>query len=233
MGLDASGLLLGDSGADVRLARHADVTIDTSGGSPANPVRTSLWQSNLTAVRGLRYLRAERARGRGGLRVCGLAGMTEYSAADVSAFGRYRLHGHCVKELADSDLDALLEDVNMRPEVEAERARRVKAAAPAPPPPAAPRATSPPVTWKALEQALGPVVEALAKRIAAVENRPVMRYVGTFSGSVTYEPGQFVTHGGSLFHCNTTTTDRPGINGGWTLAVKAGRDGRDRRDDER
>ena len=55
--LDASGVLISDSGVEVRTARHATLNLDLTGGSPANPVPVSLFQSDLTALGGLRYLR--------------------------------------------------------------------------------------------------------------------------------------------------------------------------------
>jgi hypothetical protein len=55
--VDAAGVLIGDSGAEVRTAHHATLDLDLSGGSPANPVPVSLWQSGLTALTGLRYVR--------------------------------------------------------------------------------------------------------------------------------------------------------------------------------
>jgi len=46
-----------------------------------------------------------------------------------------------------------------------------------------------------------------------------------------YQPGDTVTWGGSLWHCDEPTSDKPGEPGskGWTLAVKRGRDGKDGR----
>ena len=38
------------------------------------------------------------------------------------------------------------------------------------------------------------------------------------------------TWGGSTFHCNETTTSKPGESKAWTLMVKRGRDGKDGRD---
>ncbi len=161
----------------------------------------------------------------------------EYTPEHLSAFRRYQAHGYTVKELADDELTVLLEDPNFSGEVGKERERRTKALAPPPlppPPPAAPVVTSTPVTWKGLEKALGPVVEAIVKRIVAVENRPVLKDMGTFNGSVKYAAGEIVTHGGSMYHCNVNdTSERPGTSGSWTLCVKSGRDGRDRRDEER
>jgi len=58
-------------------------------------------------------------------------------------------------------------------------------------------------------------------------------FVGVYDGTRTYQRGQIVTHGGSLWHCNTDTTAKPDTDDGakaWTLCVKRGRDGRDLRD---
>lgn len=57
---------------------------------------------------------------------------------------------------------------------------------------------------------------------------PVMIYRGVFREGDEFTPGDTVTWGGSLWHCNETTKDKP--NDGtkaWTLAAKKGRDGRD------
>ncbi|EOL8995759.1 phage gp6-like head-tail connector protein [Cronobacter sakazakii] len=59
---------------------------------------------------------------------------------------------------------------------------------------------------------------------------PVMIYKGVFKSGQDYLPGDTVTWGGSLWHCDNQTQDRPGETGskGWTLATKRGRDGRDK-----
>lgn len=59
---------------------------------------------------------------------------------------------------------------------------------------------------------------------------PVMVYRGVFKSGDEYLPGDTVTWGGSLWHCDTRTQDKPGETGssGWTLAAKRGRDGRDK-----
>lgn len=59
---------------------------------------------------------------------------------------------------------------------------------------------------------------------------PVMVYRGVFKAGSVYQPGDTVTWGGSLWHCDDATGDKPGeVNSkGWTLAAKRGRDGRDR-----
>ncbi|MFK3708181.1 phage gp6-like head-tail connector protein [Klebsiella sp. NPDC088457] len=59
---------------------------------------------------------------------------------------------------------------------------------------------------------------------------PVMVYRGVFKSGDEYMPGDTVTWGGSLWHCDEQTQDKPGETGskGWTLAAKRGRDGRDK-----
>ncbi len=59
---------------------------------------------------------------------------------------------------------------------------------------------------------------------------PVMIYQGVYKSGQEYLPGDTVTWGGSLWHCDEKTQDKPGENGskGWTLAAKRGRDGRDK-----
>ncbi|WP_240765968.1 phage portal protein [Escherichia coli] len=59
---------------------------------------------------------------------------------------------------------------------------------------------------------------------------PVTLYRGVFSAEKEYQPGDTVTWGGSLWHCDAVTTDRPDEPGakGWTLAVRRGRDMREK-----
>jgi len=61
-------------------------------------------------------------------------------------------------------------------------------------------------------------------------NVPVMIYQGVYKSGQDYLPGDTVTWGGSLWHCDDQTQDKPGETGskGWTLATKRGRDGRDK-----
>lgn len=47
-----------------------------------------------------------------------------------------------------------------------------------------------------------------------------------------YAVGDSVSHGGSLFIAQTTTTAKPGQSDDWRLAVKRGNDGRDHRGDD-
>lgn len=55
---------------------------------------------------------------------------------------------------------------------------------------------------------------------------PVMIWRGIFREGA-YERGDTVTWGGSLWHCNEPTCDKPGESKAWALAVKRGRDGKD------
>jgi len=57
---------------------------------------------------------------------------------------------------------------------------------------------------------------------------PVMIYRGVYREGEAYERGDTVTWGGSLWHCDQDTTDKPdGQQKHWTLAAKRGRDGKD------
>lgn len=70
---------------------------------------------------------------------------------------------------------------------------------------------------------------------AAIMDRPLPSYAGVFDEERSYRKGEFVTDGGSLWHCNaeTTTGEKPGKSEVWTLAVKRGRDGKDAGKDAR
>lgn len=59
---------------------------------------------------------------------------------------------------------------------------------------------------------------------------PVLIYRGVFKSGKEYQEGDTVTWGGSLWHCDASTVDKPGELGskGWTLATKRGRDGKDK-----
>jgi hypothetical protein len=75
-------------------------------------------------------------------------------------------------------------------------------------------------------------VKALAAKVEELErgqSEPTLRYVGVWRSDRAYRQGDFVSHSGSLWHCNSPTDLRPGEGGGWQLAVKAGRDGKDAR----
>ena len=65
------------------------------------------------------------------------------------------------------------------------------------------------------------------KSIAIPVKIPAALYRGVFVDGRIYERGDLVTVNGSIFHCNTDTTRRPGDGAkDWTLAVKRGRDDR-------
>lgn len=59
---------------------------------------------------------------------------------------------------------------------------------------------------------------------AAVLERVV--YKGTWRDGAEYVVGNFVTYGGSVWHCNADNAERPSQSSAWTLAVKHGRDAR-------
>lgn len=69
------------------------------------------------------------------------------------------------------------------------------------------------------------------KTSSVVIQVPAMRYCGVFRDGEEYAPGDTVTWGGSLWHCNAQTKEKP-LDGSksWQLAAKRGRDGKDGRD---
>lgn len=71
----------------------------------------------------------------------------------------------------------------------------------------------------------GEEIGALQARIANLESCP-FEYTGAHVNGQQYRKGQFASQGGSVWHANTATTQRPGDGPAWTLAVKAGRDAR-------
>jgi hypothetical protein len=55
-----------------------------------------------------------------------------------------------------------------------------------------------------------------------------IKYKGVVAEGATYEEGDFVTWGGSIWHCDEPTSERPREgHKSWTLAVKKGRDYRE------
>ncbi|EKK73682.1 carbohydrate binding domain protein [Escherichia coli 88.0221] len=70
------------------------------------------------------------------------------------------------------------------------------------------------------------VRQSSGQRTEKTFSLPVMLYRGVFRIGETYHPGDTVTWGGSLWHCNSMTGDKPGEahSSGWTLAAKRGRD---------
>jgi integrin beta 3 len=59
---------------------------------------------------------------------------------------------------------------------------------------------------------------------------PAMIYRGVFADGTEYQRGDVVTWGGSMWHAKEVTSAKPGeaapASRAWTLAVKAGRDGK-------
>lgn len=70
------------------------------------------------------------------------------------------------------------------------------------------------------------VRQSSGQRTEKTFSLPVMLYRGVFRAGETYHPGDTVTWGGSLWHCNRMTEDKPGEahSSAWTLAAKRGRD---------
>jgi len=77
------------------------------------------------------------------------------------------------------------------------------------------------------------VLRALLERImgleAQIKHQRSVIYRGVFDGAEQYEPGNMVTHAGSMWHANEATSDTPGTSAAWTLSVKRGRNGKDAR----
>jgi hypothetical protein len=87
-----------------------------------------------------------------------------------------------------------------------------------------------------LGDAILPIVNAakyriaqLETRVAELEQRPGIDYRGIWAEQTLYGEGQFVTHGGSMWHAKSASISRrPGSDpSAWVLVVKRGNDGRD------
>lgn len=79
---------------------------------------------------------------------------------------------------------------------------------------------------------LARLLDAQERRIDQLEKRlddGPFKYMGPHVEGTDYRKGDFVTLGGSLWHCNYQTRARPGEGFDWTLCVKRGRDARDLR----
>ena len=71
-------------------------------------------------------------------------------------------------------------------------------------------------------------LEAAFDRIEQLERSPRgMNYRGVFKQDEEYALGDVCTWGGSAWHCNEPTGEKPGEGSAWTLMVKRGRDGKD------
>lgn len=63
----------------------------------------------------------------------------------------------------------------------------------------------------------------------AIKYLPIPIYKGVFVRGTEYEHGDMVSFGGSIWHCNEASTEKPGDGSkSWTLAAKRGRDGKDK-----
>src|SRR5262245_47171241 len=97
------------------------------------------------------------------------------------------------------------------------------------------RKVSMPVLIEGIAQALGLTAAEFESRCAALESRLNLleartenfEYVGIFQDDREYLVGNFCTSKGAIWRCNRNTRQRPGDGNDWTLACKAGRDGRD------
>jgi hypothetical protein len=79
-----------------------------------------------------------------------------------------------------------------------------------------------------VNRALATRTAELEARILALENRPQLRFVGTWDAHQQYNEAQTVTDRGSTWHCNRSTRARPGdASADWTLICKRGANGND------
>jgi hypothetical protein len=67
-------------------------------------------------------------------------------------------------------------------------------------------------------------IEALERRLAALEAQPAIRYAGVWKPGQRYPRGAACTDHGALWVCEHETDQRPGngAENGWRLAVKRG-----------
>ena len=73
-------------------------------------------------------------------------------------------------------------------------------------------------------RSLNAKVGELQTKLAALEQRKAFSYLGVWDEAEVYREGDFVTHSGSLWHCDSSLTRaRPGTSNDWQLAVKRGR----------
>jgi hypothetical protein len=78
----------------------------------------------------------------------------------------------------------------------------------------------------------GGIFSNVLSRIETLEQRPAVKYVGVYDQAMAYVPGNMVTSGGSVWHCDRACTGTRPPGPPWTLAVKHGKDGKpaDRRE---
>lgn len=76
---------------------------------------------------------------------------------------------------------------------------------------------------QAVLKAVAKVLRPILQRLDALERQAQeLKYTGSWQPDREYRPGNFATHGGSVWHANAITCDRPGTSAAWTLACKRG-----------
>lgn len=76
------------------------------------------------------------------------------------------------------------------------------------------------IVWDTVRAQDAFIVE-MSKRLDALEQRPAMRFVGTYSETKVYEPGDVCNRSGGLWECRARTTGAF-YHGSWKLIVKGG-----------
>jgi hypothetical protein len=87
---------------------------------------------------------------------------------------------------------------------------------------------------EALKEFILAAADAKARKaVADLEKRladdPPATFRGAWDDSIRYRRGNMVQFGGSIYHCDRATTNRPdahfnsGSKGDWTLVIKKGR----------
>lgn len=73
-------------------------------------------------------------------------------------------------------------------------------------------------------------IQMLERDLKKAKSASSLSYKGVWKQGEETNPGEFVTSGGSVWHCNKKTLSRPGDDpSSFTLAVKRGADGKDAR----
>jgi len=72
------------------------------------------------------------------------------------------------------------------------------------------------------------LIEAIDALERKLDSGP-FRFMGPHQAGTAYSKGDFAVFQGSLWHCNSSTRERPGSGFDWTLCCKKGRSGRDAR----
>jgi hypothetical protein len=66
------------------------------------------------------------------------------------------------------------------------------------------------------------VIKPLERRIAELEARPEVKFMGVWLDQNTYGSGNLAVHNGSLWCAQARTKSRPGTDSSWTLVCKQG-----------